>query len=87
MTFSLPCLGMTRALRVRQTYDHRLRDAIAATGSGPVPEHCEPGVEPFDEGVLGGLARLDVVLGDALLVTPVDEDLAKTLRCIKLQPK
>ena len=33
MTFSLPCLGMTRALRVRQTYDHRLRDAIAATGN------------------------------------------------------
>ena len=24
---------MTRALRVRQTYDHRLRDAIAATGN------------------------------------------------------
>ena len=33
VTFSLPCLGMTRALRVRQTYDHRLRDAIAATGN------------------------------------------------------
>ena len=33
VTFSLPCLGMTRAFRVRQTYDHRLRDAIAATGN------------------------------------------------------
>ena len=30
VTFSLPCLGMTRALRIRQTYDHRLRDAIVA---------------------------------------------------------
>ena len=33
VAFSLPCLGMTRALRVRQTYDHRLRDAIAARGN------------------------------------------------------
>ena len=33
MTLSLPCLGMMRALRVRQTYNHRLRDAIAATGN------------------------------------------------------
>ena len=29
----LPCLGMQRTLRVRQTYDHRLRDTIAATGN------------------------------------------------------
>ena len=29
----LPCLGMNRTYRVRQTYDHRLRDAIAATGN------------------------------------------------------
>ena len=29
----LPCLGMKRTPRVRQTYDHRLRDAIAATGN------------------------------------------------------
>ena len=28
---------MTRAFRVRQTYDHRLRDAIAATGNADVP--------------------------------------------------
>ena len=38
-------------------------------------------VEPFDEGVLGGLARLDVVPGDALLVTPVDEDLGMLCPC------
>ena len=30
---SLPFLGMTRIHRVRRTYDHRLRDAIAATGN------------------------------------------------------
>ena len=29
----LPCLGMNRTYRVRQTNDHRLRDAIAATGN------------------------------------------------------
>ena len=32
-TCCLPCCGMMRAHRVRQTYDHRLRDAIAATGN------------------------------------------------------
>ncbi len=30
---SLPFLGMTRTHRVRRSYDHRLRDAIAATGN------------------------------------------------------
>ena len=30
---SLPLLGMTRIHRVRRSYDHRLRDAIAATGN------------------------------------------------------
>ena len=29
----LPCLGMNRTHRVRQTYDHRLRGTIAATGN------------------------------------------------------
>ncbi len=29
----LPCLGMEGTLRARQTYDHTLRDVIAATGS------------------------------------------------------
>ena len=32
-TCCLPCCGMMRAHRVRQTYDDRLRDAIAATGN------------------------------------------------------
>ena len=30
---TLPFLGMTRTHRVRRSYDHRLRDAIAATGN------------------------------------------------------
>ena len=33
LTYCLPCLGMTRPHRVRRSYDHRLRDAIAATGN------------------------------------------------------
>ena len=33
LTCCLPCFGMTRKHRGRQTYDHRLRDAIAATGN------------------------------------------------------
>ena len=58
MTFSLPCLGMTRALRVRQTYDHRLRDAIAATGNANLfRKRCDPGIDATHVGAWRGAAR------------------------------
>ena len=39
-------------------------------------------VEPFDEGVLHGVARLDVVPGNPVPVAPVDKDLGCQLGAI-----
>ena len=50
----LPCLGMNRTHRVRQTYDHRLRDAIAATGNADLFRNV---AIPASRGAHGRVAR------------------------------
>lgn len=44
-------------------------------------------VEPFDEGVLHRLARLDAVPASTAPVTPLDKDLGRQLRDVVDQPE